>query len=210
MSLVGKVCIVTGGSAGIGRACVLALAAQGATAVAAARTIGAPAHGDRPASGRAEVVAAGAQLPGRVDAKLCDVESESDVVRMVEEVMANHGRIDVLVNNAALYTRHDSLGMDSADYDRYLRVNLRGAWLTLTYVVPRMVRQRSGSVVNMTSPVAVSSSKGSPGRADLMHYSVSKAALDRMSPHLAEDLQEHEIAVNALSPGVVLTKQYLA
>jgi NAD(P)-dependent dehydrogenase (short-subunit alcohol dehydrogenase family) len=211
MSLNGKVCIVTGASAGIGRAYTLALAAEGATVIAAARTAGVPADASAQPTGLAEVVQAGVGLPGAVHAKVCDVESEADIVRLIDEVVAEHRRIDVLVNNAGIYTHYDSLGISSADWDRYVRVNLRGPWLTMKYAAPHMVRQGGGSIVNMTSAVAVTSSAAVPsGHHDLMHYAVTKAALNRMSTHLSEDMRPHRVAVNALSPGFVLTDTYVS
>src|SRR5579871_5031146 len=124
-SLAGKVAIVTGASAGIGRAYTLALADAGATVVAAARSLGR--SGDEPPAHNtlAEVVHVATPLPGRVFAQACDVEREDDIARLVDSTVTNFGRLDILVNNAGLMTTFRPFEIGTDDWDLVMRVNVR-------------------------------------------------------------------------------------
>jgi NAD(P)-dependent dehydrogenase (short-subunit alcohol dehydrogenase family) len=152
----------------------------------------------------AEVVAAGAGLPGRVYAQACDVESETDVTRLVDQAAANFGRIDVLVNNAAAVRRFDALDITADDWDRAMRTNVRGPYVAIRQAAPHMIRQRSGSIINITASTGLLTPPiYAPG---LLAYVTSKAALNRLTAFLADELRPHGIAVNALSPGNVETE----
>jgi NAD(P)-dependent dehydrogenase (short-subunit alcohol dehydrogenase family) len=207
VSLRGKIAIVTGASAGIGRAYALALAGEGATVIAAARRL-APVQGDPPeANSLAAVVKAGESLPGRIYAQQCDMEHEADIVHLVEHVVTNFGRVDVLVNNAAAIWRCEALSITSAEWDRVMATNARGPYLIIRQVAPHMIRQRSGSIINITALVGTMTPKSNyPG---FLSYGVSKAALNRISHFMAAELKPYGIAVNSLSPGVVLSESAL-
>jgi 3-oxoacyl-[acyl-carrier protein] reductase len=204
VDLHGKVAIVTGASAGIGRAYALALAGAGATVIAAARTLGRLDDGPAARNTLAEVVATGAALPGSIYAQVCDMEIEADVVRMVDQAVVNLGRIDVLVNNAAVMGGFP-LDASSDDWDRVMRTNVRGPYLAIREVSPSMIRQRAGSIINITARAGNFVSMVSDGTNSLLLYAVSKAALNRLTNFMADELAPHGIAVNALSPGRVLT-----
>jgi len=121
------VAIVTGASAGVGRAYALALAGAGAgaTVIAAARTVG-EVGGEVPARNTlAEVVQAAEPLPGHIRARVCDVEVEGDIAATIDETAATFGRIDVLVNNAGIMTPFDPFDVSCEDWDRVMRVNVR-------------------------------------------------------------------------------------
>jgi NAD(P)-dependent dehydrogenase (short-subunit alcohol dehydrogenase family) len=203
--LTGKVAIVTGASAGIGRAYALALAGAGATVVAAARTLGDVDSDVPPEHTLAEVVNAAKELPGRIFAQVCDVESEADLVRTIDQAVANFSRIDLLVNNAAVMKRYDPFNVSSEEWDLAMRVNVRAPYLAIRQVAPTMMRQRSGSIVNVTALAAGHVPKGHGAHDGTLAYAVSKAALNRLSFFMAEELKPYGIAVNALSPGVVRT-----
>jgi NAD(P)-dependent dehydrogenase (short-subunit alcohol dehydrogenase family) len=205
VELEGKVAIVTGASAGIGRAYALALAGAGATVVAAARSLGRAEDGVAPRGTLAEVVRAAQGLPGRVYAQVCDIEREADIARLMEQAAANFGRIDVLVNNAAIYPHYDTLGLTPDEWDLNMRVNVRGPYLAIRHAAPQMMRQGAGSIVNLTSLSALPTPRGSAAHEGLMVYGVSKAAVNRLTTYMAEELKPHGIAVNGLSPGGVLT-----
>jgi NAD(P)-dependent dehydrogenase (short-subunit alcohol dehydrogenase family) len=199
----GKVAIVIGASAGIGRAYALALAGAGATVVAAARTLGRV--DDEPERNTLnEVVRAAGSLPGRVYAQVCDVELEADVVQLVSQAASNFGRIDVLVNDAAIMKRYDPFATSGDDWERVMRVNVRGPYLAMREVAPHMMRQRSGSIINITAGAANYTRKGDRAHSAAT-YATSKAALNRLTHFMSEELREYGIAVNALSPGIVLS-----
>jgi 3-oxoacyl-[acyl-carrier protein] reductase len=209
MALRGKIAIVTGASAGIGRAYALALAGAGATVIGVARTLGRRV-GEPERNTLEEVVQAGDALPGQIHARVCDVELESDITRLVGETAADFGRVDVLVNNAGLMTTYEPLGIAGADWDRMMRINVRAPYLAIREAAPHMIRQRSGSVVNVTARAAGFTPKGDRASDGTLVYAVSKAALNRLTYFMAEELKPHGIAVNALSPGIVATDTVVA
>jgi NAD(P)-dependent dehydrogenase (short-subunit alcohol dehydrogenase family) len=208
MDLRGKVAIVTGASAGIGRAYALALAGAGATVIAAARRLGGGADAASDVNSLAAVVRESEPLPGSVYASTCDVAIESDLVRMINEAAVNFGRIDVLVNNAALLSIANSFDLTGEAWDRYMAINVRAPYVAIREVAPHMKRQRSGSIINITAGAAAMGPRSNyPG---MLPYAVSKAALNRLSYFMATELKEYGIAVNSLSPGVVLSESALA
>jgi NAD(P)-dependent dehydrogenase (short-subunit alcohol dehydrogenase family) len=204
-----KVAIVIGASAGIGRAYALALAQAGASVVAAARTLGPP-------SGEvnntlAHVVRMGRDLPGHIHAQVCDVTQEVDVARLMDQTAANFGRIDVLVNNAALMEMfYEPLALKCEDWDRMININLRGPYFTIRYAAPYMKEQGTGSIINITAKVAGFIPRSVDWADGTILYGVTKAGLNRLSHFMSEELKPHGIAVNALSPGVVATDTALA
>lgn len=207
MSLRGKVAIVTGASAGIGRAYALALAGAGATVVAAARRLGGS-EGEAPdANTLSTVVKASETLPGRIYAQVCDVEVEADIVRLVDHTAVNFGRIDVLVNNAAVLSRFDSFDITGEAWDRVMATNVRGPYVAIREAALHMMRQRSGSIINITAQAGALTPKSNyPG---FLAYGVSKAALNRLSHFMATELKPYGVAVNCLSPGVVASESAL-
>lgn len=210
MILEGKVAIVIGASAGIGRAYALALAGAGATVIAAARTLGAVDSEEPRPNTLAQVVKLGEALPGRVYASVCDVQSETDIARTIEQTAANFGRIDVLVNNAGLMTLFDPFRIRDEDWDTMMHVNVRGPYYAMRYAAPHMMRRRSGSIVNITAKAGTFMPKGQHLHDGTLLYGVTKAALNRLSFFMSEELKPYGIAVNALSPGVVATDTALA
>jgi NAD(P)-dependent dehydrogenase (short-subunit alcohol dehydrogenase family) len=188
----GMVAVVTGSSRGLGRAIAIEYGLEGATVVACAR----------PTSPT--------QLPGTVDetaqeirdhggeslAIACDVSEEAQVKAMVQQIVERFGKIDVLVNNAGIMILGESfLEIEPAQWDQIMSVNLRGAYLTCRYVLPVMIDQRRGSIVNIGSFAA------SDPRINGTAYCSSKAALHMFSQCLAQDVRKHNIAVNILDPG---------
>ena len=204
MSLEGKVAIVTGGSRGIGRQICLAYGEAGAQVVVASRTtsdISAQSEWPRYAAGdirdtaRAIAAAGGEALPVQ-----CDVTSSQDLRMLVSETLKHFGRIDVVVSNAGIDCESPVTELDEDLLDRALATNVRAPVLLCKYALPAMIRQGSGgSIFCITS----GASQGyRPGR---IGYSMTKAALDRAYTNLAEEVRDHDIAVNVLSPGKVDT-----
>lgn len=206
--LAGKVTLVTGASKGIGRAYVIALAQAGATVVGVARTMGASSAGSPARNTLAETVQAARAAGGKAHAIACDIEEEADVRRTIEEIVGNYGRIDVVVNNAAMYPHYEALDLSVEEWNQNWRVNTLAPYLVTRHAVRDMIPRRSGSIINITSAVARGAPFGSPGHTGLLPYCVTKAGLERMTTFFAEELRQHDIAVNAISPGWVLTDTF--
>ena len=191
MQLKDKVAIVTGAARGLGRAYAEALAREGAAVVA----------GD--VRDCADTVRAIRAAGGRALAVSLDVASLDSCKAMAASAVKEFGRVDALVNNAALYAnlkggRFDQL--DEAQWDRVMQVNIKGVWNGCRAVVPFMRAQKSGSVINISSLAPV---YGLPYALD---YSVSKGAVIAMTRSLARELGRDWIRVNAVAPSAVMTE----
>jgi NAD(P)-dependent dehydrogenase (short-subunit alcohol dehydrogenase family) len=204
----GKVALVVGASRGVGLAYSLALSRAGVRVAAAARTVAPPTGEAQAAGGLAGLVATAADEGGEVVAVRCDVEHEDDVIRLVDQTLATFGRIDIVVNNAGVYPHFDALQVPLDQWNRIMRVNLTGPYLVIRHAAPHMAARRSGSIINITSRSARATRRGTPAHTGLLTYGVSKAALDRLTTFLAAELYPFGIAVNALSPGGVLTETW--
>lgn len=190
--LAGKVAIVTGAAQGIGRAYALALAAAGAK-VCVSDVI------DTAGTVR-EITALGGEAIG-VHANVTD---QSSLDEMVSQTVAAFGRLDILVNNAALFAnlRMKSFAeIDNDEWDRVMMVNVRGTWQAIKSAVPAMERSGGGSIVNISSATVF---KGSPL---LAHYVASKGAIVALTRSLARELGPKSIRVNAIAPGLVMSEQ---
>lgn len=203
MVLHGKVAIVTGGSRGVGRAICLALAAEGARVVVAARTEVDTSPGSefaRYASGTIHDTARMIQERGGTAVGMqCDITQAGEIQQLIAATLERFGRLDVLVSNSGIDCESPVVDLDVEMLDRCLAVNVRGPLLLCKYALPSMMAQRSGAIFCITSGAA----RGyRPGR---VGYSMSKAALDRTFLSLAEEVRPYNIAVNVLSPGRVDT-----
>jgi len=190
MRLKDKVVIVTGGARGIGRAYCLGLAAEGA------RVVVADVLDPKPVV--TEIEGRGAQALG----VSCDVSREADTQRLATETLARFGRIDALVNNAALYgtlKRRPFMEIPVEEWDQVMAVNLRGLFLCARAVFPTMKAQGKGVIVN------IASSTFFKGVADYIHYTTSKGGVVGFTRSLARELGPHGIRVNALAPGFTLS-----
>ncbi len=189
----GMVAIVTGASRGLGRAIAREYAREGASvAICARRT------SPTGLAGTIWETAQGIQaVGGEVLGLDCDVTEEQQVDDFVRQVVDRYGKVDVLVNNAGSMVLGETLMTIGPDvWDRVVSVNVRAPYLVCRAVVPVMVQQQRGSIINIGSRM------GSDHRAGGgVLYSSSKAALHMFSLCLADELKEHNIAVNILSPG---------
>ena len=190
-SLAGRVAIVTGGARGIGKAIALGCAAEGASVVIA----------DIDGGLAAETAAQIEALGGRALAVRTDVSATDSVAAMVGAALDRFGRIDVLVNNAAIVdvARQPSDLISEEEWDRVMLVNVKGPWLCVRAVLPAMREQRGGKIINLSSDLILS---GVPG---LLHYVASKGALTAMTRSLARELGPDGICVNAVAPGLTTT-----
>jgi len=199
--LSGRTAIVTGASRGIGKAISLALAKAGANVVIAART-----EKESPT------------LPGTIHktakeinklgynaiAIRCDVTIHEEVQNMIERALSTYGIIDILVNNAGVLQGARFQETKLEDFINIYQVNVLGPFLCTKAILPHMVSHKSGSIVNISSGLAESTNPSNN------IYSASKAALNRMMLKLAAEVQEHNIAVNLLNPGLTLTEGLIA
>ena len=192
----GRAAIVTGGAKGIGRHYAGALAAEGARVMIADFVDGSAVAAEIAAKHGANSVAA----------EVCDVSDEAAVKRLVAATLARFGRIDVLVNNAALFAAlHPTkiTEMDVATWDSVMAVNLRGPFLLAKYVVPHMIAQRAGKIINIGSGLAYK------GMAEMVPYATSKGGIATFTRALARELGAHGINVNTLAPGFILSDSIL-
>jgi len=195
MKLGGKVAIVTGASRGIGKAIAIGFAKEGADVVVAGRTE----SENEKLPGTIyktveEIKASGRRaLPIR-----CDVTDEYHVNDMVQRAIEEFGKIDILVNNAGVAFYYPVIETPLKRWELVLRVNLTGAFLCSKAALPKMIEQRSGSIINISSLAASDRNGGTVSTG--LAYAVAKAALDRFTYGLAAEAGRFNIAVNCLKP----------
>jgi NAD(P)-dependent dehydrogenase (short-subunit alcohol dehydrogenase family) len=199
----GQVVIVSGASRGIGRALAAGLADAGAAVVCAARSSNAR-PGELPGTVE-ETAAAITAAGGRALAIQCDIGIAEDIQRLVASTVDEFGGVDALINNAMASTRGAFDETTAEMWDTSMRVNVRSLFLSAKAVVPSMRERGGGSIINISSGAADPNVTGLPP--GYVTYSVAKAALERFSTALADELAESNIAVNALRPGAVKTEQ---
>ena len=188
-SLEGRTAIVTGASRGIGAAVASALDAAGARVALVARS----------EDDLAKVAAALGHEPLVIGADLAEPDAPDAVA---EAALDGLGRVDILVNNAAMGVRTDSTDLDGATIDAMLQLNVRNLLLLTTALLPQMAERRQGSIVNVSS---VSAQVGTPRRSA---YAASKGAVDAMTRSLAMEYGPHGIRVNSVAPGVIVTSMW--
>jgi len=189
MRLENKVAIITGGAAGIGFAYARRFLAEGARVVIADVVDPVPAAEKLDTHGRALGVRT-------------DVSDPAAVRALVDTAVARFGRVDVLVNNAAIFASLKPQTFDEipdAEWDRVIAVNVKGVWNCARAVVPVMRRQGGGRIVNVASAIVAK------GTAYLLHYVTSKGAVVAMTRALARELGPDNITVNAIAPGLILS-----
>ncbi len=189
----GKVALVTGGSKGIGRACAYAFAEEGANVAVTGRTLD-----------ELEATAAQVEEIG-TEALVCqsDFTDREQVAGIVPSVLDKFGRIDVLVNNAAIiHPRIDLVDLDDEVWYDVIEVNLNAAAMLTKAAIPSMVEQGGGTIINISS---IGGRTGGRGRSA---YRVTKSALISLTQSLAAELHEHGINVNAICPGGTDTEGY--
>jgi NAD(P)-dependent dehydrogenase (short-subunit alcohol dehydrogenase family) len=189
----GRVALVTGAGSprGIGRATALTLAREGADVVIS----------DIDLSGAEKVSGEIRGLERRSLAIQADVTKEEEVANLVNRVLQEFGRIDILVNNAGITQPKRVLDITSSDWDRLLAVNLKGTFLCSKAVLPAMMKQGYGRIVNLSS---VSAKRGG-GVFGGAHYSAAKAGILGFAKALAREVASYGITVNSVAPGLVLT-----
>jgi 3-oxoacyl-[acyl-carrier protein] reductase len=189
LKLAGKVALVTGGAQGIGKAVALLLARNGADIVVSDINLE-----------KAEETAKEVQTLGRkAMATKVDVATLSDVEKMVEEILAQFGKVDILINNAGIARDKLILRMTEEDWDAVLDINLKGTFNCTKAIVRHMSKQRSGKIVNIASVV------GEMGNAGQGNYAASKAGVIGFTKTIAREFAQRGINVNAIAPGYIET-----
>lgn len=188
MKLGGKVAVITGAGRGLGRASALAMAGEGASVVILSRTT-------------SELRETARAIGKRAVFLTSDVSRPADVARVVRKALSAFGRVDILMNNAAVVGPVKPVHeVETAEWDRSFAINLRGVYLFSKAVIPHMRRQGGGKIINVTSGL------GEMVMPPFGAYSIAKGAVIHMTRIMAEELRAFHIQVNGLDPGVMDTR----
>lgn len=189
--LEGKVAMITGASRGIGKAIAIAFAQQGASIAFTDMR-----RDEMMEATESEIKALGVKAKGYAS----DASSFQDSERAADEIAAEFGRIDILVNNAGITRDNLLMRMTEADWDLVIKVNLKSVFNLTKAVQKYMLKQRSGSIINMSSVVGVNGNGGQS------NYSASKAGLIGFTKSIAQELGSRNIRCNAIAPGYIETE----
>jgi 3-oxoacyl-[acyl-carrier protein] reductase len=184
-----RIALVTGASRGIGRACALALAASGARVAVAARNV------DQLESLAGEIRA----RSGEAFVAPMDLGAQESIKEAIARVAKDFGSIAILVNNAGITKDGLAMRMKQPDWDVVIATNLTGAFVAIQQVLPAMMRERWGRIINISSLV------GEMGNAGQANYAASKAGLIGLTKSIAQEMGSRNITVNAVAPGYVET-----
>ncbi|MDP6605171.1 MAG: SDR family NAD(P)-dependent oxidoreductase [Dehalococcoidia bacterium] len=200
-----RVAVVTGASRGIGKAIAAMFADEGAKVVAVARTLK---EGDHQLEGSLETTVAEINdSGGQATAVAANISEEDDCMRVIEEAKAAFGSVDILINNAALNYYIPVVDYPTSRWARAFAVNVHGPFILSKAVLPDMIERRSGAIVNISSGAAIGPGRGpyedSQVRGGVM-YGASKAALERFTQGLAQEVYQHGITVACFSPSQVV------
>jgi 2-keto-3-deoxy-L-fuconate dehydrogenase len=189
MRLMGRTAIVTGAASGIGRASALLFASEGASVALV----------DRDAAGLQETLATISAAKGKASMHVGDVGAADFAQAAVGDIMARHGRVDVLMTAAGFSCGGTVLTTDPADWDAVFRTNVGGTWLWARAAVPEMQRQGSGSIITLASQLAIAGGRNNSA------YIAAKGAIISLTRTVALDFATHGIRANAIAPGAIDT-----
>ena len=188
--LEGKVAVVTGASRGIGRAIALKLVSLGAAVV-----VNYNGSREKAEKVKQEIEDNG----GNASIYQCNVSDYEACQNMIQSIIEEYGRIDILINNAGITRDGLLMKMSEADFDQVIDTNLKGAFNTTRFVTRQMLRQKSGRIINMASVVGVT------GNAGQVNYAASKAGIIGLTKATAREVASRGITVNAIAPGFIET-----
>ncbi len=189
MPLAGRIALVTGASQGIGRACALQLAKEGAAVALVAR------NQEKLEQVKQEIAAAG----GQAQVFVADLAEEDQVKTAFKAVITQFGKIEILVNNAGVTRDQLVMRMKRADWDTVINTNLTSAYLCIQQAISSMLKQRWGRIINVTSIF------GQTGQAGQANYAASKAGLIGLTMAIAREVASRSITCNAVAPGFIET-----
>ncbi|HEY1363503.1 MAG TPA: 3-oxoacyl-ACP reductase family protein [Xanthobacteraceae bacterium] len=189
----GKVALVTGASRGLGRGIAEGFAAEGAKLIV---------NYVRDEKAANAVVEAVSKAGSEAIAVRADIGEVEDATRMVETAVTRFGTIDILVNNAGMLNSFKLADMPVETWDSMIKVHLRGMFLCTRFVIPHMLRQRSGRIINMSGTFGVS------GGAEFTHMSAAKAGMIGFTRALAREVGHDGINVNCIAPAIIRTDLY--
>jgi NADP-dependent 3-hydroxy acid dehydrogenase YdfG len=185
-----KVAIVTGGGTGIGRGIAIALAREGAKTVICGRRM------DRLENTEIAI----RELGYDCLSQKADVTVEGDVIRLIETTIEKYQRIDILINNAGVFSEAPLHELETSQWDRILDTNLRAPFLLVRHTLPIMRDQRSGHIINISSESGIEYYQNDSA------YGTSKHALNDFGEYIQRENQEQDIRVNTICPGMVVTE----
>ncbi len=193
MNIKGKIAIVTGGASGLGRAIVERFTNEGAKVVIA----------DIDDQSAGLFVKELTSKNREVLFVHTDVTNGIQVSQMVDQVIKTYGRVDILVNNAGIYPTKKFLEISEEEWDRIINLNLRSVYLVTKAVLPHMIRNGSGKIVN------IASTSFDEGPSQMSHYVSSKAGVIGLTRSLAREFAENKININAVSPGMIVNPSFV-
>jgi citronellol/citronellal dehydrogenase len=200
MKLQNKVAIVTGSSRGLGAAIALNFAREGADIVVA--SLGSDENNPNLPGTIEETVKKIRALGRKALPVACDVTNEDSVIKMVEQSLKEFGTIDILMNNAGVAFYVPLIEMPAKRFDLVMAVNVRGTFLCSKYVLPTMIKNKKGSIINLSSRAALNyiDKRGQV-------YGMAKAAIERFTYGLAAEVSEHNVAVNCVKPRATISTE---
>jgi NAD(P)-dependent dehydrogenase (short-subunit alcohol dehydrogenase family) len=187
-----KIALITGAGSGLGRAAALEFARQGAFVVLCGRRLNKIRE-----TGQLIAADGGTALPVQTD-----ISDEAQVASLVETALKQYGRIDILINNAAVFEAAGFLETSPEAWEYQLKINATGAFLTMKACLPHMIRQNYGRIVNITSGLAYNGAGG------FAAYGASKAALESLTRTVADEMEAYDILVNLYNPGMIKTEMH--
>lgn len=188
--LSGKVALVTGASRGIGREIAITLAGYGATVIV---------NYNGSAQAAQEVVDTIIANGGQAKAVQASVAVDEDCKKMIEDTLAEYGKIDILVNNAGITKDNLMMKISEEDFDAVMDTNVKGTFLTIKHMYRAFLKQRGGRIINMSSVTGLS------GNAGQSNYAASKAAVVGLTKSVAKELAARGVTCNAIAPGFIET-----